>query len=334
VLLCVDQQQRLIDWHYRGKHTARGSLTLVTNVIGLASGRPIVEGRAVVCDPRGRILLVHAASPDVWILPGSEVEAGQTPGEAAVSTIKGTPPTDGHLIGVFTTRPPDERLIVAFRFESTADSIEEGVFLPLALAPLNTDPRHHALAARSPERGPSDARLELPTAVDHLRELRRHEATVAYDPTFIAKMLEVAGSRLATSTGADRSQQMIHVAEVMIGSGEIERGLRMLQGALGIAGIDDVTALRCELRLEELDDPAGTLIGAWTRLSIATEDSASRHADVILTHLGFAALRRGRRREAEAYLRRAMALCDEPGRRAALRVSLAPAPTKLISVSA
>ena len=92
---------------------------------------------------------MHAASPDLWILPGSEVEAGQTPVEAAASTIKGTLPTGGQLIGVFTTRPPDERLILAYRFESPVDAIEEGVFLPLGLAPLNTEPRHHAIASRS-----------------------------------------------------------------------------------------------------------------------------------------------------------------------------------------
>lgn len=157
---------------------------------------------------------------------------------------------------------------------------------------------------------------------------------IAYDAMFIAKMLEATRSGLATATGADRSQRMVHMAEVMIGSGDIERGRRMLQEALSVVGIDDGTALRCELRLEELNDPAGSLIGAWTRLSFATEGLDSRHADLILTHLGFAAQRRGRRREAEAYLRRAMALCDEPGRRTALRVSLSPLPTKLISVSA
>jgi len=277
---------------------------------------------------------VHAASPDLWILPGSEVEAGQTPVEAAASTIKGTQPTDGKLIGVFTTRPPDERLILAYRFESPVDAIEEGVFLPLGLAPLNTDPRHHAIAARSSGMQTCDERLELPTAADHLGELRSHEQAVAYDSRFIAMMLDMAGTGLASSTGVDRSQRMIHMAEVMIGCGDIPQGRRMLQEALSVAGIDDVTALRCELRLEELSDRAGTLIGAWTRLSFATEGFNNRHADLILTHLGFAAQRRGRRREAEAYLRRAMAFCDEPGRRAALRVSLSPVPTKLISVSA
>lgn len=279
-------------------------------------------------------MLVHAASPDLWILPGSEVEAGQTPVEAAVSTIKGTPPTDGKLIGSFTTRPPDERLILAYRFESPVDAIEEGVFLPLGLAPLNTDPRHHAIAVGSFGSQPCDERLELPTAAHHLVELRRHEQAVAYDSRFIAKMLDMAGTGLAASTGVDRSRRMIHMAEVMIGSGNIPQGRRMLQEALSVAGIDDVTALRCELRLEELSDPAGTLLRAWTRLSFATESFNNRHADLILTHLGFAAQRRGRRREAEAYLRRAMAFCDEPGRRAALRVSLSPVPTKLISVSA
>jgi hypothetical protein len=289
---------------------------------------------------------VHAASPDLWILPGSEVEAGQTPAEAAVSTIKGTLPVGAQLIGVFTTRPPDERLILAYRFESPVDAIEEGAFLPLGLAPLNTDPRHQVIASRSANRSASrsasrslgghsiDERLELPAGGDHLVELRRDEGVVAYDAMFIAKMLEVTGSGLATATGADRSQRMVHMAEVMIGSGDVERGRRMLQEALSVVGIDDGTALRCELRLEELNDPAGSLIGAWMRLSFATEGLDSRHADLILTHLGFAALRRGRRREAEAYLRRAMALCDEPGRRTALRVSLSPVPTKLISVSA
>lgn len=306
----------------------------MTNVVGFPTGRLIVEGRAVVCDPRGRILLVHATSPDLWVLPGSEVEAGQTPVEAALSTIKGTPPTDGQLFGVFSTRPPDERLILAYRFESPADTIEEGVFLPLGLAPLNTDPRHHAIAARSSVRQTCDERLELPTAGDHLADLRRQEEAVAYDSNFIAKMLAVAGSGLATSTGADRIQRMIHMAEMMIGSGDIPRGRRMLQEALSVAGIDHVTALRCELRLEELSDPAGTLIGAWSRLALATEGPDCRHADLILTHLGFAAQRRGRRREAEAYLRRSMALCDEPGRRAALRVSLSSVPAKLITVTA
>lgn len=306
----------------------------MTNVIGFPLGRPIVEGRAVVFDPRGRILLVHAASPDLWILPGSEVEAGQTPVEAAASTIKGTLLTGGQLIGVFTTRPPDERLILAYRFESPVDAIEEGVFLPLGLAPLNTEPRHHAIASRSMGRHPIDERLELPTGGDHLVKLRREEEVIVYDTMFIATMLEVASSGLATSTGTDRGQRMIHLAEVMIGSGDIEGGRRMLQEALSVAGSDDATALHCELRLEELNDPGGILIGAWTRLSLATDGLDNKHADLILTHLGFAAQRRGRRPEAEAYLRRAMALCDEPGRRAALRVSLSPVPAKLISVGA
>jgi hypothetical protein len=309
-------------------------LIRVTNIVGLPTSRLIVEGRAVVCDARRRVLLVHAASPDIWILPGSQVEAGQTPVEAAVSTIKGTPPTNGKLIGVFTTRPPDERLILAYRFESPVESIEEGVFLPLGLAPLNTDPRHYAIAGRSSDKQPCEERLENPSAADHLMKLRRQEETVAYDSGFIAKMLELAGSDLARATGVDRSQQMIHMAEVMIGSGDIPKGRRMLEEALSVPGIDDATALRCELRLEELGDPAGTLIAAWTRLSVATGGLDNRHADLILTHLGFASQRRGRRREAEAYLRRAMAFCDEPGRRAALRISLTPVPTRLISVSA
>jgi len=277
---------------------------------------------------------MHATSPDLWTLPGSEIDAGQTPTEAAVSTIKGTPPTDGRLIGVFTTRPPDERLIVAYRFESSVDAIEEGVFLPLGLAPLNVDPRHHAIAGRSLSGQPCDERLDLPSPGEHLKDLRRKEGTTSYDSKRIAKMLEAASNRLATSSGADRGQQMMHLAEVLIGSGETDRGRKALHEALSVSEIDEVTALRCELRLEELDDSRGTLIGAWSRLSRATERVESRGADLILTHLGFAALRRGRRREAEAYLRRAMALCDEPGRRAVLRMSLIPAPTRLTRVSA
>jgi hypothetical protein len=304
----------------------------VNNVVGFPSNRSPVESRAVVCDPRGRILLVHS-TPDLWILPGSSVDAGQTPAEAAVATIKGTPPIDGELFGVFTTRPPDERLIIAYKFESPVDVIEEGLFLPIGLAPMNTDPRHLAIAGHALSGQSSGERLDHSSPTEHLADLRRDEGIMEYDSSRNVQLLESVVGPLVVP-GIDRARQMLRTSEVLIACGETTRGGQVMRTLLSESWVDEVTALRCELRLEELDDPLGFLVGAWSRLSRATEIAGALHADLILAHLGFAAQRRQRTREAEAYLRRAMALCDEPGLQATLRLSLATRSTRLISVSA
>lgn len=306
----------------------------VNNVVGFPSTHLGVEARAVVCDSRDRILLVHSKSPDLWILPGSAVDAGQTPAEAAVATIKGAPPIDGKLVGIFTSRPPDERLIIAYKFESPVDAIEEGLFLPLGLAPMNTDPRHlsiagHALGGRTP-----GERLDDSSPLEHLADLRRDEGPSEYNTSRTGPLLESVVGPLVVEPGVDRARQMLRTGEVLIACGDAARGRRVLQTLLAESWIDEVTALKCELRLEELDDPEGVLSGAWSRLSRATEAADPIHADLILAHLGFAAQRRQRTREAEAYLRRAMTLCDEPGRQATLRFTLSTRPTRLISVSA
>lgn len=306
----------------------------MNNVVGFPSPDRTIEARAVVCDPRGRVLLVHSTAPDLWILPGSSVDAGQTPGEAAVATIKGTPPTDGSLLGAFTTRPPDERLIIAYKFESPVDLIEEGLFLPLGLAPMNTDPRHLAIAGHALGGSSPGDRLDLYSALDHLADLRRDEGVIEYDSSRNSSLLESVVGPLTLAPGIDRARQMLRTGEVLIACGQTTRGRQVMRRLLSESWIDDVTALRCELRLEELDDSQGVLAGAWSRLSRATEGANRSNADLILAHLGFAAQRRQRTREAEAYLRRAMAMCDDPGRQATLRLSLSTRTTRLISVSA
>lgn len=313
---------------------------------------------AVIGDDRGRVLLTHAGYPDVWSLPGAPLEPGLTPHESlrkagaiddwetgevmgvwslafppankSLGSVSGVGPSEKRLP---KARLPKERLLVAYRFRGGADEPRSGSYFPIGLAPLNSEPSHLAIAAAAAAgtKTLSD-RLELPTGIDHLASLRRDEVPPEFRSARAPSLFDsVSGSQHGHSNGEGplKGPRALEVFIATCQGTQVDG--EVLRSILASEEVDEATLLRCELRLEEIESVHGVFPIAWSRLSAstgsantgsATNGNGGRFLDLILAQIGYASLRRGRRREADAYLRRALAVCEVPHRRAAIKYSL------------
>jgi hypothetical protein len=283
---------------------------------------------AVVRDGLGRVFLTHHDGLDLWSLPAAPVVEDATPREAIASRL-GQPGSGGDLLGLCSSR--DRRLVVYGYSDSEIDG-RAGVYLPPGLAPLNTDPCHLAIAGSAGGGRTLPERLELPSGPEHLAWLRRHETPPDFRSGAALRLIEEVSGPGPGESG-QRARQLAHHAEALIAGGELVPARRVLLEAMAVAGAEDVTLLRCELRLEEIASEKGAFPKAWRRLGESL-GRRGRHADLILAHLGYAAGRRGRARESQAYLRRALGICEEPERRATLRYLLARRAIRLVSATA
>jgi hypothetical protein len=302
----------------------------VSNVVTLDPARqeaaaPGLEAVAVVRDPLGRVLFTHSEDLDLWSLPSAPVAGEATPREAIASVLGPVGPA--LLLGLCSSR---DRRLIAYGYPEVEASA--GVYLPPGLAPLNTDPCHLAIAGSTGGGSQLPERLELPTGPEHLAWLRRHETPPDFRSGAALRLIEAVSGSRPGETG-QRAQQLARQAEAMIAAGELSPARRALLEATAVAGAEDVILLRCELRLEEITSEDGALPKAWGRLSESL-GRRGRHADLILSHLGYAAGRRGRHRESQAYLRRALGMCEEPERRATLRYLLARRAIRLVPATA
>lgn len=312
----------------------------MSNVLALTvdGSRPMhhipVELVAVIGDHRGRVLFTHAGYPDVWSLPSAALEPGLTPHESLRKAGAIDDSETGELMGVWSHGSPpasksvasvsgrllDERLLVAYRFLGGTDQPQSGFYLPIGLAPLNTEPSHLAIAG-AVRRTTSPDRLELPTGIDHLAKLRREEVVPEIRSDSAPSMVNSVNWCGSPNDGGGSWRRPREVDALIAAFDGSQGGGDMLRSILATQGVDEATVLRCELRLEEIESDHGVFPIAWSRLSTRT-GNGGRFLDLILAHLGYASLRRHRGREADAYLRRALAICEVPHRRAAIKYSL------------
>lgn len=286
---------------------------------------------AVVSDRQGRIWWTNPRNPDVWVLPGGVLPANTAPRQAlhrwGVSQEWGP----GRKLGSWKVVLPLPRLLMAYHFEQS--SMDAGVPLPVGLAPLNTDPVHLALASYAAGGRPLPDRLNLPSTAEHLAWLRAGEVS----PDFAAGSgWFVADKMVMASTAAvemARPCQVLRHVEALVASGDWSRARAALASAAADNNLDPASRLKCALRLEEIESVDGVLPHAWSQVSLST-GNGGRYLDVVLAHLGYAAWRRRRTQEADAYLRRALAVSEDSARRAAIRYALSSRAAGLLSASA
>lgn len=283
---------------------------------------------AVIIDQFDRVWWERNEHQDYWQLPGGPIFSELTPSESAstMAAAAGLRTGAPRAVGVF--RDLDrEGLLVAYRlqFESNSAADRSGLFFPLELVPLNSDPHHAAIVAISIGRKREwSERLVGPSASDHLASLRGQEVPPISIRASVAFFSEMVRERVATSEGPAKARQLLRLGELMLLEGRLDRARSYLLEAAGLAvqTHDVPTQMRCEIRLAELEDPVRAELSAWKWVShLACSDR--RYLDVPFAYLGTFAARRNRRREADVYLRRALALCEEPERRAALKRELA-----------
>lgn len=304
----------------------------MTEVVALHPRRAGAESTtlglvAVVIDQLDRVWWERNEHQDYWQLPGGPIFAELTPSESAsaLAAAAGLRTSAPRAIGVF--RDPDrEALLVVYRlqFDANSPTDRRGLFFPLELVPLNSDPHHAAIVAIATGRKREwTERLVGPSASEHLAALRRQEMPPISTTASVALFTDMVRERVATSEGPAKARQLVRLGELMLLEGRPDRARAHLLEAAGFAILtnDVPTQMRCEIRLAELEDPVRAELSAWTWVShLAGTDR--RHLDVPFAYLGAFAARRNRRREADVYLRRALALCEEPERRAALKRGL------------
>lgn len=287
----------------------------------------------VLVDDFGRVWWQKNGESDFWELPASSLTSAMTPGEAAsaMANARVVGATIPRSVGAFRTTERD-RLVLAYLMQAggsmpsgePADMM--GLFLPLELAPINSDPQQAAIVAIATGRKREwDERLVGPSGVDHLAILREHETPPGSTKAPVGHFIELVRARIATLEGPSKAPFVARLGELMLLEGRTERARSLLVEANALAAqIDDVaTVIRCEIRLAETDDPALGELAAWKWISRLASGGGRRHLDIPFAYLGAFAARRHRRREADVYLRRALALCEEPDRRAALKRELA-----------
>lgn len=281
----------------------------------------------VAVDRFARVWLERNEDPDYWHLPVGHLVGEQTPAEqaSALAADRGLGASVPQAIGLFKD-DATATLLMAYRMEvdSSLESTQPGLFLPLELAPLNFDPGHSLLAAIATGRKKEwTERLSGPSGPDYLAVLRGYETSPISTTISVPAFTDMLRERIATSSGPAKARQMMRLGVLLLLEGRPDRGRAQLLEACRLASQwrDLPTEIQSTLRLAELDDPVGAEQSAWkwiSQLSIGER----HHLDVPFAFLGTFAGQRNRRREADVYLRRALALCEQPERRVALRCEL------------
>lgn len=309
----------------------------MTEVVPLDSRRvggtsPNLSTVLVLLDDFGRVWWETNSKSELWELPTALLASAVTPGESATDMASARSVGARGLSPVGAFRAPGrDGLQLAYRMQaggrmpSHEPTDTTGLFLPLELAPLNLDPQHAAIVAIAIGRKREwDERLLGPSGVDHVAMLRAHEAPPSTTTGPVGPFIELVRDRIASSQGPSKAPFVARLGELMLLEGRRERARSLLVEANALAAqIDDVaTVMRCEIRLAEIDDPMRGELAAWSWISRLAGGGERRHLDIPFAYLGAFAGRRHRRREADVYLRRALALCEEPDRRAALKREL------------
>jgi len=304
----------------------------VTEVVPLHSKRAGAESTtlglvAVVIDQFDRVWWERNEHEDYWQLPAGPILAELTPSESvsALAAAAGLRTTAARAVGVFRASDRGALLVVyRLQFDANSTADRRGFFFPLELVPLNSDPHHAAIVAIATGRKREWTEwLVGPSVSEHMATLRRQEMPPVPITASVAHFIELVRERVATSEGSAKARQLMRLGELMLLEGRPTQARSDLSEAAGLAiQTNDVpTQMRCEIRLAELEDPVRAELSAWKWVShLAVADR--RHLDVPFAYLGAFASRRNRRREADVYLRRALALCEEPERRAALKREL------------
>jgi hypothetical protein len=281
----------------------------------------------VLHDATGRIWFEQPDDLDLWRLPvfPLQMAAGVTPGEVAsyLASKCGAAITELAPIGGFRGGDTDPlylsyRALMADRREHEA----RGLMLPLELAPLNTDPQHMAIVSMGRRRSqPLDERLVSPNGADHLQRLRANERIPVSPAAPLEPFIDILRNRIARAEPERSAPLLARLGELLALDGQLEKAHGHFSRAAEIAerNADLGTVVRCHIRLEELRAPAAGESAAWDSVARLTEAGGRRHLDIPFAYLGAFATRRHRHREADVYLRRALTLCDELDRRAALR---------------
>lgn len=304
----------------------------MSNVLSLAAATNLeiahrVEAVAVVQDDVGRVVWTNDGDPDLWSLPSVTVGAGLSPLDALLAFMNLEVEDEPRVIGVWTDPATNNGLVVAYRFQAAGTA---PVMLPPGLAPLNTIPAHQAIARLAVAAAAIPSTLDFPSGRQHLHQLRRHET----GPVFLSNSAQPLVDLVAAhSFGIGAAWENLCQAEAAIASGDSNKAKLLLNEVVNQHDSDEICTLRAELRLEEISSPEGVFPLAWQRVSESVA-GGGRHLDVVLSHLGYAAHRRGRTLEAAAYLRRALAVSDAPHRQATLRYHLAWPRPRPASVSA
>lgn len=288
---------------------------------------PPVQSVAVITDDLGRVFFDNPRLPDVWVLPAAWVGAGMTPREALAGAGIGVDYGPGRLLGIWKAiHAPD--LMVGYVFSSQSGP---GIPLPVGLCPLNIDPAHLAIATMAAGGQPLPDLLDVPSAADHVAWLREGETP----PNFAASRANMLAREMGFSDQlmAATPQSIFGQVEALIASGELPRARSTLSRIVADDSLDPLTRLKGALRLEEIESMDGAFPHAWRQVSLSS-GRRGRYLDVVFSHLAFASARRGRRREALAYLRRALGVCENQARRAAIRYALTVGSGRLLSVSA
>lgn len=288
---------------------------------------PTIRIAAVAVDDVGRVWWEPSDIQDLWQVPIGSLVVDGTPGEcaSALTSERGLSTSAPRAIGTFREEATGS-LIMAYRMQADADSAigRWGLFFPLELAPLNSDPGHTAIVAvASGRKREWNERLTGPTGSDHVAILRQQETDPVSTTLSMPSFIDILRERIATSSGSARAKHTMRLGELLFLEGRLDRARSQLVEAADLANrTNDIpTRIRCELRLAELEDPSRAELAAWKWVSHLSAKERI-HLDIPFAFLGSFAARRGRRREADVYLRRALALCEEPERRAALKREL------------
>ncbi len=109
-----------------------------------------VSAFVVIFDKKGRVLLSHRRTLDVWNLPGGSVEFGELPTDAAIREVKeetGLKIKIEELVGVYG-QPDKEKLSFVFMGKIDGGKLKQTKeadmhrFFKLKQVPKNTIPKH------------------------------------------------------------------------------------------------------------------------------------------------------------------------------------------------
>lgn len=315
------------------------------DVVALASRRSLdrsfsaaVQVVPVITDTASRVLMRHSDLSDIWELPAVVLSEGDTPGDSAVHVVESLGLVAGRRYPIGGFRGGDlDALVLGYRIEVDGGSSQSGLFLPLHLAPLNSDPRHSAIAHRAlASMGPVEERLGQATGDAHLSELRSEEELPSSRPVVISSFLEIVNTRLSESRGPERAPWLERLAELMIIDGRPHVAGDLLAEAFTLASAADDTATmaRADIRISELSGSTAGEMRAWWWVSELSTPGGFSHLDIPFAYLGAYASRRRRSREADAYFRRALVLSEDPARIAWIKSSMASRPVPAARVTA
>ncbi|MGH8926852.1 MAG: hypothetical protein ACRDWH_00755 [Acidimicrobiia bacterium] len=216
--------------------------------------------------------------------------------------------------------------MLAYHIETEGRSGEDGNFIPLDLAPLNIEPSHVEIAHRALTAGDGvDERLDIDDGETRLAFLRSDEREPPPCPVDLASFIEAANDRLTKCPERERARWLERLAELLILDGHPDSARSLLDEAVALAGDagDLATMVNADIRLKELKDAEAGELRAWRWVAQLTWPRGRTHLEIPFLYLGSFALRRNRMREAEAYYRRALLLCDDPARGLSIRSAMA-----------